>query len=158
MQSACHIGHSTESALIKVKSAIHSALDKWEVVCLVLLDLSAAFNTVNHTILLNHLAENFGVTSTGLAWIISYFTGQTQGVVVGNAKSQPISLSSGVPQGSALGPIMFTIYIWPLGSICRKHGITYHLYADDQQIYLQIIPTRKPWRVPCPTWILHCRH
>ena len=74
-----------------------------------LLDLLAAFDTVNHTILLNHLEETFGVRSMVLAWIRSHLTVQTQRVVVGNAKSQPFSLSFGVPQGSVLGPILFTM-------------------------------------------------
>ena len=87
MQSTYHINHSTESALIKVKSDILSALDKQEVVCLVLLDLSAAFDIVDHTILPSLLEENVRVTDMALAWIRSYLTGQTQRVVVGDAKS-----------------------------------------------------------------------
>ena len=106
-----------------------------------LLDLSAPLDTVDHTILLSYLEENFGVTGTALAWIRSYLTCQTQGVVVGDAKSQHICLSFGVPQGSVLGPILFTMYTWPLGSICRKHDITYHLYADYKQIYLSFKPS-----------------
>ena len=71
-----------------------------------------------------------------LEWIRSYLTGRTQKVNVGKEMSSPVALSFGVPQGSVLGPILFTLNTSPLGSICTKHDINYHMYADDQQIYL----------------------
>ena len=141
MQSAYRAGHSTETALIKVKADLLNEIDNKEVVCLVLLDLSAAFNTVDHQILLERLKKMFGFTGLVINWITSYLSGRFQKAVVGDAKSSSVPLSCGVPQGSILGPILFTLYTTPLGKICTKHGVTYHLYADDQQLYLAFKPS-----------------
>ena len=113
--------------------------------CLVLLDLSAAFDTVDHAILLQWLEREFSVTGTVLSTIKSYLTNHTQWVVIGDpntdgAKSNKVSLSFGVPQGSVLGPILFTLYTCPPGNICKKHNVLCHLYGDDQQIYLSFCP------------------
>ena len=143
MQSAYRSGHSMETALLKVHDDILRTLDNQEVMCLGHLDLSAAFNTVDHGILLRHLKSNFGITDTALAWIRSYLSDHSQKVIAGKLKSDPITLSFGMPQGSTLGPILFTLYTSPLGQICTRHGITYHLYADDQHIYLAFKPSKK---------------
>ena len=140
MQSAYHAHHSTETALVKVKSDILKAMDNQEIVCLTLLDLSAAFDIMSKDKLLTQLEEEFGITNTCLKWIESYLTQHTQRVVVGSSRSDPVNLTFGVPQGSVLGPILFTLYTCPLGRICRKHSNVYHLYADDQQIYLSFKP------------------
>ena len=141
MQSAYRAGHSTETALIKVKADLLNAIDNKEVVCLVLLDLSAAFDTVDHQILLDRLKKMFGFTGLVINLIASYLLGRSQKVVVGDAKSPSAPLSCGVPQGSILGPILFTLYTTPLWKICTKHSVTYHLYADDQQLYLAFKPS-----------------
>ena len=139
MQSAYRAHHSTETALVKVKSDILKAMDRQEIVCLTLLDLSAAFDTISKDKLLTRLEEEFGITNTCLKWIESYLTQSTR-VMVGSSRSDPVTLTFGVPQGSVLGPILFTLYTCPLGRICRKHIIGYHLYADDQKIYLSFKP------------------
>ena len=149
MQSAYRAGHSTETALIKVKADLLNAIDKKEVVCLVLLDLSLAFNTVDHQILLDRLKKMFGFTGLVFIWIASYLLGRSQKVVVVDAKSPSAPLSCGVPQGSILGPILFTLYTTPLGKICTKHGITYHLYADDQQLYMAFKPSNTRAKEQC---------
>ena len=100
-----------------------------------MLDLSAAFDTVGHTILLNRLERRLGVTGSALQWFRSYLSGRVQRVVVNGVSSDPTALSCGVPQGSVLGPLLFTIYTLPLGDIIRNHGIPYHMYADDSQKY-----------------------
>ena len=119
-------------------------MDNWELMCLVLLDLSAVFDTVDHKILLERLENYFRVTGATLRWIKSYLANQLQRVIIGNtnttgAKSNSIRLEFGVSQGSALEPILFTLYTSPLGQIC-SNNVYYHLYADDQQIYLSFKP------------------
>ena len=135
-QSTYQEYHSTETTLIKVKSDILKAMDNQEVTCLVLLDLSVAFDMVDHGILLNR-PNSFSIQGTALKWIESYLTGRTQRVGIGDLGtnlstcSDLVTLTYGISQGSVLGPIMFTLYTVPLGEICRKHDITYHLYADN---------------------------
>ena len=149
MQSAYRVGHSTETALIKVKAYILNAINNKEVVCLVLLDLSAAFDTVDHQILLERLKNMFGLTGTVINWITSYLLGRLQKVVVGNANSSAVPLSCGEPQGSILGPTLFMLYTTPLSKIYNKHAVTYHLYADDQQLYLSFKPSNAGPKEQC---------
>ena len=112
-------------------------MDNQEVTCLVLLVLSAAFNKVDNGILLNRLNNRFGIESTALKWIESYLTGRTQRVAIGDLDtnlsicSDLVTLTYGIPQGSVLGPIMFTLYTVPPGEICRRHDIKYQLYAEE---------------------------
>ena len=140
LQSAYKVGHSTETALVKVQNDILLALDKQKVVCLMLLDLSAAFDTVNHKILLYRLEHTLGITGNALRWFDSYLSDRYQRVVVKGDSSKTYPLSCGVPQGSVLGPVLFTLYTSPLGDVIRQHGVQYHLYADDTQIYLALEP------------------
>ena len=133
-QSAYRSNHSTETALLRVQNDILTSIDKKEVTVLVLLDLSAAFDTVDHTILLNRL-KNIGITGLVYDWFSSYLSGRTQAVFLDGVSSDSVNLTCGVPQGSVLGPILFNIYTQPLGKIARKHGVNYHFYADDTQLY-----------------------
>ena len=146
-QLAYHPSHSTESALLKVKSDVISALEKQEVACLILLDLSMAFNTIDHDILLGRLKCKFVITGTTLNWLQSYLTHRTQAVEIGvplsgGSRSSFVPLESGIPQGSVLGPILFTIYTVPIGDICRRHQVEFHLNADDTQIYFSLRPSK----------------
>ena len=109
-----------ETALLKVRTDLLAAIDCKEVTCLILLDLSVAFNMVDHQLLLNHLRFRFGMEGKCLEWIESYLTGRNQQVVIGSHQSSPKQLAQGIPQGSILGPIIFTLYISPLGDICRQ--------------------------------------
>ena len=103
MKSAYRSGHSMETALLKVKTDLLQAINCQEVICLILLDLLSAFNTVDHCLLLRRLEVSFGIKETALECIRSYLTGRTQKVSVGKATSSPVVLSFGVPQGSVLG-------------------------------------------------------
>ncbi len=127
--------HSTESALLRVFNDILLANDSGEHVILVLLDLTAAFDTVDHNTLVARLHHLVGVRGTALDWFKSYLADRTMSVRLGDFQSSSAPLSYGVPQGSILGPLLFSLYIQPLGSILRRHGISFHLYADDSQIY-----------------------
>ena len=136
LQSAYRQHHSTETALLKVYNDMLEAVDNKSCVMLVLLDLSAAFDTVDHTLLLHRLESTFGVTGMALEWFKSYFCSRYQSVHVSGTTSKPHLLTFGMPQGSVFGPTGFPSYSSPIGTICRNHGVNYHLYADDTQIYL----------------------
>ena len=110
MQSAYRPGHSTETALVRVTNDLLCAVDKQRAVILVLLDLSAAFDTVDHDILLQRLHEEIGVCGVPLQWFKLYLTRRKQAITINKTSSSECDLIYGVPQGSVLGPIMSTCY------------------------------------------------
>ena len=103
LQSAYRDKHSTETALIKVQNDILSVLDTGSPAILLMLDLSAAFNTIDHDILLSQLCNVYGITGNALDWFRSYLTGRIQHVVIEDSVSVDQELDFGVPQGSVLG-------------------------------------------------------
>ena len=135
LQSAYKIFHSTETALLTVTNDIMLSLDEGENVFLVLLDLSAAFDTVNHTLLLARMRKSFGIRGTVLRWFNSYLSQRTQFVHINETNSTVRDLPVGVPQGSGLGPVLYLLYTAPLAKVIRSYGLDYHLYADDTQLY-----------------------
>ena len=105
-----------------------------------MLDLSVAFDTVDHDILIERLKHRFGITGKALTWIKSYLCERTQFVKIGSKRSNNHKLCCGVPQGSVLGPILYSMYTAPLADVISKHGMNCHFYADDSQIYLSFKP------------------
>jgi hypothetical protein len=116
------------------------ALDNGSSVILLLLDLSAAFDTIDHKILLHRLEHVFGIKGTALCWIRSYLHERYQFVNVNGSLSEPARLDYGVPQGSVLGPKLFSMYMQPLGHLIQQHHLSMHFYADDTQIYVSFQP------------------
>lgn len=104
---------------------------------LVLLDLSAAFDTVDHDILLDDL-YSCGIRGDAYLLLESYLTNRFQHASVGSSLSEPVHLQFGVPQGSVLGPILFTLYTRSLAGLLEAHGVDYHFYADDTQLYVRV--------------------
>lgn len=140
MQSAYRKLHSTETALLRIRNDILMNMNSQHVTLLVLLDMSAAFDTIDHTKLLQRLENKFGITGTALDWFSSYLTGRFQQVIIDGATSDEFEIPFGVPQGSCLGPLLFSLYTSELFDIIAKHLPTVHCYADDTQLYLAFRP------------------
>ena len=133
-QSAYRAGCSTETVLLRIVNDILSALDNDNISVLLLLDLSAAFDTLDHQILLSHLNSVLGIQSTALQWFHPYLSDRYQSTSVNNSSSSPSQLIYGVPQGSVLGPILFVLYTTPLSDIIANHSVNHQLFADDTQL------------------------
>ena len=133
-QSAYRAGHSTETALLKIVNDLLSALDEDKVSLLFLFDLSAAFGTIDHSILLSRLSYSFGISDTVLAWFTSCLTDSTQTISVNGSKALPAPLLYGFPQGSVLGPILFVLYTQPLSKIIQHRSLYHPIFSDDNQL------------------------
>ena len=132
---------SAESALLNIQNNTLIKMAKGSVTVRTLLDLSATFNTTDHTILLDRLNVYYGISGLALGWFKSYLLGRTHSVNVGSTLSHPAALHYGVPQGSVLGLILFSLYTNPISSIIHSHrSINYHFYTDDTQLYRTLSP------------------
>ena len=132
-QSASRPGHSTEADLLIVVNILFLSLNKGNISVLALLDFSSAFDTIYHPILVHRLHTDFGSTDTVLQWLSSYLTDRTHYVSLSNHCSADAPVHSGVPQGSVIGHILFTMYVKPLSAIIDSHSIIHHSFADDIQ-------------------------
>ncbi len=137
MQSAYRKNHSTESALCAVTNDLLKIMDSGNCGVLILLDLSAAFDTVVHEYLLGDL-ESVGVSGDALRWFESYLSDRKFCVTIGGKKSGYRTLTRGVPQGSVLGPTLFNIYTIELSWILRSHNVKFKFFADDTQFYFVV--------------------
>ena len=129
-----------ESVLLKVHADILHNMEQQMITLLVLIDLSAAFNTVDHPILFQSLEKQFGFRDSVLSWYKSYLSDRKQCVILKGTQSNTFNLPFGVPQGSCLGPILFTQYASSLFSIFSNHSVSAHAYADDHQLYMAFSP------------------
>ena len=113
-QSAYKTGHSTEAALLSIKNEVHLYLSRGEPTALILFDLSAAFDTIDHSTLLHCLQTWFEIDGSVLKWFTSYLSERYQSTKIGSTLSDLCKLLFGVPKGSVLGPLLFSLYTTPL--------------------------------------------
>ena len=137
LQSAYRKHHSSETALVKVINDIHVNMNNQQVTLLVFLDLSYAFDTVDHDILINRIQTSFGITDTALLWLKSYLSGRSIRVIIDESTSESLNMSYSVPQGSWLGAL-FTVYARKLFEVVKHHlpNARAYDYADDTKLYL----------------------
>ena len=136
-QSAYSKQHSTETAILKVQNDIIASLDVGKCTVLGSLDLSAAFDTVDHHVLLKSMRHLYGIDDTAWCWFKSYLDNRHTKVRINDSLSPSRVLVCGVPHGSVLGARLYSMFIYPISNIIKRHGVRYHCYADDIQIYMQ---------------------
>ena len=117
-------------------------MDNQQVSLLVLLDMSAAFDTIPHQLFLVRLEGTFGLSGSALAWFQSYFKDRVQRIVINGEMSTTDKLEIGLPQGSGAGPFGYETYTKPIGNIIKAllRHIDYHMFADDNQLHYALSP------------------
>ena len=137
LQSAYRPQHATETAVLKIHHDIVSGLDNGKCTVLASRDLSAAFDTVDHSIFIARIQQLYGVDNVCKDWFESYLRDRSHRVCINDTLSDQNALKCGVPQGSVLCARLYSMYAYPLSNIIKKHNLQYHTYADDTQIYIQ---------------------
>ena len=141
LQNAYRQHHSTETALVRIQNGHHIPVDRKKGVLTVLLDMCAAFDTVDHS-LLNDQMRSIGIEGIALTYLESYISNRIHTVRIGNHNSHRTLIESGTPQGSVLGPVFFSIYTMPLDAIFRSYQLQYRIYADDAKLYVDLTGVR----------------
>ena len=139
LQSAYKPHHSTETALLKIMNDLLTALDNGKICFLTLLDLSAAFDTIDHNILLHPLEHTFGISGSALSWFRSYLSDRTQIVTANGLRSDEAPLSFSAFPRAVLGPVLFALYIQPPFEFIKKRSIQHHAFADDNLLYKETV-------------------
>ena len=136
-QTAYRKHHSTETALLRIHNDILMSLDEGKYVALVMVDVSAAFDTVEHHSLINRFKHDFGVRGKALQWLCSYLTNRKHKVAINSAYSDLVDILYGFPQGATLAGLCYNSYSKPLDNIARNYDpVSQHHYADDGQSYV----------------------
>ena len=138
-QSAYRKNHSTETTLVKIQNDILLQLDVGNCVILVSLDISAAFDTVNHSQLIKCFNENFGICDQSLLWLKSYLSDRKQQVIIYGTTSTPKTLDCGFPQGAVLAGLFYNMFSADLGKVGKKYMVGHKGYADDNNWYIAFV-------------------
>ena len=144
LQSAYRQNHSSETATLKVVSDALDAADVGQIILLAMLNLSAAFETVDHATLLERLQRLYGIGGMVLKWIKSFISSRVQTVIFASVKSASVVLLHGVPQGSVLGPLLFNLYTADVIRIAESLNVSIHCYADGIQLYVSCFAADAP--------------
>ena len=144
LQSGYRSNHSTETALLKLVNDLLCSTDEGKFSVLALLDLSSAFDTTDHEVLSKWLHDTYGIEGADFKWFYSYLSERTQPVSFCGRASRTHQLLYGVPQGSVLEPVLFTLYMQPLALVIRCHDVLYHFLCWWHCITYVLSH--------CPTW------
>jgi hypothetical protein len=140
LQSAYRKFHSTETGLLRITSDLILANESGKLALISFLDMSAAFDTINHKFLIKRLETSFGIQGLPIKWLESYLSERSQSITTSGGNSPFTPLESGVPQGSVLGPLLFVLFTNDVTNIIQSYGLLSHCYADDHQIYFYCAP------------------